>query len=419
MAQSDLVLSNQTFPAMRSEMNDALQALGSLSSGASAPSTTYAYQLWADTTTGLLKIRNAANSAWINIGTLSATGLGLLSKSGGSLTGAIDWAKGADIASATTADIGAAGGNFIFITGTTAIASFGTVQAGTTRIVRFTGALSLAYNATSMILPTAASITTAAGDTAVFVSLGSGNWVCVSYQRASGVALAGAVAPNQQAFTSSGTWTKPSTGTYARVQVWGGGGGGAGLAGVPGSGGGGGSYKEATFLLADLGSSVSVTIGSGGAGGGTAGAGGTTSFGSHIYGYGGSGGSAGGERGGSGGGYLATATVAGNDIVSAPETGLAHEGKGAKVSSVNSAIGGYYTGGGGGGGGFAAAPSVYGGGGGAGSSGSGGASVFGGAGASASGGAGTQPGGGGGGSAGGGGGSAGAGGAGKCVVWTW
>jgi hypothetical protein len=44
---------------------------------------------WADTTTGFLKQRNSANSAWITIGTLAADNLGLLSLAGGTLTGAL------------------------------------------------------------------------------------------------------------------------------------------------------------------------------------------------------------------------------------------------------------------------------------------------------------------------------------------
>jgi len=44
---------------------------------------------WADTTTGVLKQRNAANSAWVIIGTLASTNLGLLSLAGGTLTGAM------------------------------------------------------------------------------------------------------------------------------------------------------------------------------------------------------------------------------------------------------------------------------------------------------------------------------------------
>lgn len=90
-------------------------------------------------------------------------------------------AKGADIASSTTTDIGAATGEFVDVTGTTTITGFGTVGAGITRVVRFTGALTLTYNASSMILPGSSSIRTSNGDIGVFRSLGSGNWICTSY----------------------------------------------------------------------------------------------------------------------------------------------------------------------------------------------------------------------------------------------
>lgn len=101
-------------------------------------------------------------------------------------------AQGADLASAATVNLGAATGNFVKITGSTAITSFGTATAGVTRSVMFTGALTLTYNATAMILPTGVSIATAVGDTAEFTSLGSGNWVCTSYVRASGAPLGNA-----------------------------------------------------------------------------------------------------------------------------------------------------------------------------------------------------------------------------------
>lgn len=70
MAQHDFTIDNQTFPATRSDINSALQALASLSSGASSPSTTFAYQLWVNTTAdpNILNIRNSANNAWIQIG---------------------------------------------------------------------------------------------------------------------------------------------------------------------------------------------------------------------------------------------------------------------------------------------------------------------------------------------------------------
>lgn len=71
MSQHALNIANESGAAFRTDVNAALQALASNSSGASAPATTYAYQPWYDTTNGLLKIRNGANSAWIIIGPLA------------------------------------------------------------------------------------------------------------------------------------------------------------------------------------------------------------------------------------------------------------------------------------------------------------------------------------------------------------
>lgn len=97
--------------------------------------------------------------------------------------------KGADIASAATTNLATATGVFVHVTGTTTITALGTADAGTLRIVRFAGALTLTHNATSLILPTGANITTAANDVAIFVSEGSGNWRCVAYLRANGMPL--------------------------------------------------------------------------------------------------------------------------------------------------------------------------------------------------------------------------------------
>lgn len=74
MSQHDLTIANQGFPAFRSDLNSALQALGSLQSGTSAPSPTFANQMWYDTTNNILKIRNEDNDAWINILTLDQSG---------------------------------------------------------------------------------------------------------------------------------------------------------------------------------------------------------------------------------------------------------------------------------------------------------------------------------------------------------
>ena len=87
MATHDYVIANGTGAAVRSDLNDALAAIVSNNSSSTAPATTYAYQWWADTTTGLLKQRNAANSAFVTIGTLASTNLGLASLAGATFTG--------------------------------------------------------------------------------------------------------------------------------------------------------------------------------------------------------------------------------------------------------------------------------------------------------------------------------------------
>jgi hypothetical protein len=118
------------------------------------------------------------------------------------LPSALNEAGAVSLASAASVAIGAAASNNITITGTTAITSFDTITAGAVRRLTFSAALTLTHNATSLILPGAASITTAAGDVGHFVSLGAGNWRCVSYQKASGAATV-AVTPSMlsQPFT--------------------------------------------------------------------------------------------------------------------------------------------------------------------------------------------------------------------------
>lgn len=64
---SDVVIANQGFPSFRSDLNTVLAAINSLHSGATEPSTLYASQLWYDTTTNLLKMRNLADDEWITL----------------------------------------------------------------------------------------------------------------------------------------------------------------------------------------------------------------------------------------------------------------------------------------------------------------------------------------------------------------
>jgi len=107
-----------------------------------------------------------------------------------------------------------------------------------------------------------------------------------------------------QDFTSSGTWTKPATANYVKVEVWAAGGGGEGGRTDPGplspggEGGGGGGYFSRSFKASDLGSTEPIVVGAGGAGGVRVGntgknagtPGGDSSFGTWITAGGGGGG---------------------------------------------------------------------------------------------------------------------------------
>ncbi|CAN7599868.1 hypothetical protein LJR234_004637 [Mesorhizobium amorphae] len=116
---------------------------------------------------------------------------------------------GADMASAATLNLANATGSIINVTGTVTITAMGTLAAGAERELVFQGILTLTYNATSLILPGSANITTAAGDVARMRSLGGGNWRCVGYQRASGQSVTNIItSPNiVGATTINGTAT--------------------------------------------------------------------------------------------------------------------------------------------------------------------------------------------------------------------
>jgi hypothetical protein len=66
--------------------------------------------------------------------------------------------------------------------------------------------------------------------------------------------------------SSSGTFSKPAGYTYLGFRMWGAGGSGAkGVTNGPGAGGGGGGFNGMVFLAADLPSSITCTVGTGGA----------------------------------------------------------------------------------------------------------------------------------------------------------
>lgn len=208
-----------------------------------------------------------------------------------------------DLASAATTNIGAATTDNLRITGNVTITSFGTAASGVRRTLRFASALTLTHNASSLILPTGANITTAADDTAEAISLGAGNWILTDYQRASGKSTLSVL--NYQFFGTAGaaTWIKPAGTLPDDLVYWyAAGGGGGGAVNAQGAGGGGGAAVWGFAPALRFNASEGVTIGAGGAAGGASGGqGGATIIMQSLMTAFGGGGASGATPGGGGG----------------------------------------------------------------------------------------------------------------------
>jgi len=96
MANHDYSIANQSFPSFRTDLNNALAAIASTNSGTSAPSTTFANQLWYDSSANILYIRNEDNDANIPLLSLNqsadvastlATAIDILDASGTNTAG--------------------------------------------------------------------------------------------------------------------------------------------------------------------------------------------------------------------------------------------------------------------------------------------------------------------------------------------
>lgn len=143
---------------------------------------------------GTLPIANGGTAATTAAGARTALGAAasgansdITSLTG--ITGLINEAQGSNIASASTINLTTATGNYVHITGTTTITAI-TLAQGAERTIVFDGALTFT-NGASLILPSGANITTAAGDTAKVRGEAAGVVRCVAFMRANGVAIVG------------------------------------------------------------------------------------------------------------------------------------------------------------------------------------------------------------------------------------
>lgn len=197
-------------------------------SGTSAPVTDITLasikgQMWLDTTVAALSIVKQYDGVqWITVGAMDVTNhIWTPPIAGGVAT---------NVTSATTTDLWSVRQSVVTVTGTVTITALANSSAvvDTLKFVKFAGVLTLTHNATSLILPGAANIVTAAGDYAVVRALTSTNVAVVAYFRAAGRTLNSgvtdtlAVGYSATSFSagtkSSGTFTPdPASGNMQHV----------------------------------------------------------------------------------------------------------------------------------------------------------------------------------------------------------
>ena len=204
--------------------NNAIDSVNGCNSGNSAPTNQLSGSpslgvCWLNTSTSPPQFETYDGTSWTIVGYLDTTNH--------VYSPALNGGAGGSIASASSINLCSVSTPYVTVTGTTGITSFGSsCPIGTVKWVTFSGvSLTLTYNATSMILPTAGSnLATAAGDVAEFIHLGSGNWKALNYTKANGQ-ITGASSSKVllATYTPSGVASQSDTtsltGTYSEYEI--------------------------------------------------------------------------------------------------------------------------------------------------------------------------------------------------------
>lgn len=244
MSQHDYDIANGPGATVRSDFNDALTAIATNNSGATAPSTTIANMWWFDTSTNILKQRDNSNTSWINVA--KKDGSGWTPYRQGTLIGdAATLTKDTDTSLTANSDSNAATQK--------AVKAYADAIASAKLSKATSGEISAMTEKTALV------------DDDLFLIEDSAASNAKRKVKRSNVARTTA-----NVFTNSGSphsWTVPSGVTKILVTMCGAGGGGAGGNNDGGGGGGGGSSILEHVLEVTPTSSYTVTVGAGGAGG--------------------------------------------------------------------------------------------------------------------------------------------------------
>ena len=140
MAQHDYNIANQSGADFRADLNNALSAIATVNSGATEPTTTFSHQLWVDTANNVLKIRNAANSAFITTGVSITTSNTFTGNLTGNVTGDLTGDVTGSILTASQPNITSLGS----LTALTSASVYITGTAASTRPLHISGTSTIA-----------------------------------------------------------------------------------------------------------------------------------------------------------------------------------------------------------------------------------------------------------------------------------
>lgn len=206
-------------------------------SASAAPSPTFPFLQYWNTSDGHLYQRNSTDTGWTDLGPVdsllnAATVTQQLAGTATTVASTPDsvaalWQRGTAITtSGGTASLPSTGGGVFDVTG--ALSAISSAQGGRKVLFKAVGAVTYTHNGTSLILPGGANITTVAGDLFEFTNeaaadASGSNWRCTNFQPSDGRIVVSATQAQQETSTNATFPVTPSVQQYhpSACKCWG------------------------------------------------------------------------------------------------------------------------------------------------------------------------------------------------------